>query len=165
MATNKPAKRASQPSVDPAESKKTAPSAAISRSWGPRTGAHRRTSEDLQAIIAAHQAYIDAPDHDASRLADASLHLAIANATHNPIIVEISADLRAKISLGLGPLPYTDEVRCIAISQHKELVSAITEQRADEAAEIAVRHFMLSKNLIRDLVKRAKKDVQVRGNT
>ncbi len=128
-----------------------------------QTAAERRTSSDVEAILTALQAYIDAPDHDASRLADAGLHLAIAKATHNPILVDISVDLRTKISLNLGAEPYTDEVRRIAIGQHKELVAAVAEGRAKDASEIAARHFTLSENLFRDLVARAVHDVQSGG--
>ncbi len=123
-----------------------------------RTAAGRRTSQDMEAISAALQAYIDAPDHDASRLADAGLHLAVARATHNPILVQISVDLRTKISLNLGAEPYTDEVRRIAIGQHKELAAAVAEGRAEDASEVAARHFLLSENLFRDLVARAAKE-------
>src|SRR5665647_136333 len=37
-----------------------------------RTAALRRTANDMQQIAAALQAYLDAPDHDASRRADSS---------------------------------------------------------------------------------------------
>ena len=37
------------------------------------TAALRRTTRDIQAMDTALQAYLDAPDHDASRRADASL--------------------------------------------------------------------------------------------
>ena len=125
-----------------------------------RTASGRRTSRDMEAISAALQAYIDAPNRDASRLADAGLYLAIARATHNPILVGISVDLRTKISLNLGAEPYTEEVRRIAIGHHKELVAAVNEGRADDAAEVAARHFLLSENLFRDLVARAVHDVE-----
>lgn len=118
------------------------------------TAAQRRTSADEGAIWAALQAYLDAPDHDASRRADGSLHLAIATATQNPILVDISVDLRTRISLNLGAEPYTDEVRRIAIRQHQDLVAAVIGRRAEDAAAIAAVHFTLSETLIRALVER-----------
>ena len=121
-----------------------------------RTAAGRRTAGDLQTIAGALQAYLDAPDHDASRRADARLHLAISEATQNPILVAISVDLRTKITLNLGAEPYTDDARRIAIVQHQQLVAAIAEGRGDDAAEIAAEHFLLSENLIRDLAERAR---------
>ena len=120
-----------------------------------RTAAARRTSGDLQAITAALQAYLDAPDHDASRRADGSLHLAIAQATQNLILVRLSVDLRTKISLNLGAEPYSEQVRRTAIRQHTDLVSAVADGRADDAAAIAAVHFTLSETLIRALVERA----------
>ena len=126
-----------------------------------QTAAERCTEEDVRVIRAALQAYLDAPDHDASRMADSSLHQAIAEATHNPFLVSISLDFRTRISLNLGAEPYSDEVRRAAILQHKELVEAVTIGDADAAAEIAGRHFTLSENLIRDLVARAERETPV----
>lgn len=123
-----------------------------------RTAAKRSTAGDTQTIAAALQAYLDAPDHDASRRADARLHLAVSEATQNPVLVAISIDLRTKITLNLGAEPYTDDVRRIAIVQHRQLVTAIAEGRGDDAAEIAAEHFLLSENLIRKLAERAKDD-------
>jgi DNA-binding FadR family transcriptional regulator len=123
-----------------------------------RTAAARRTDTDIAAMARALQAYLDAPNHDASRRADSALHLAIAEATHNPILVAMSVDLRAKITLNLGAEPYSDAARRTAIGQHTELVAAVTEGRGDEAAAIAAKHFTISENLIRQLVDRAQHD-------
>ncbi len=120
-----------------------------------RTAAARRTEGDLVAIKAALAAYLAAPDHDASRKADTSLHLFIAQATQNPILVAISVDLRTKITFNMGAEPYTDEVRRTAMRQHQDLVAAIADQRGDDAAAIAAVHFRLSETLMRQLVDRA----------
>ena len=121
-----------------------------------RTASDRRTAGDMETIGAALQAYLDAPDRDASWRADARLHLAIAEATQNPILVGISIDLRTKITLNLGAEPYSDEVRRIAVLQHQHLVAAIVEQRADDAARLAAQHFLLSETLIRELAQRVR---------
>ena len=107
---------------------------------------------------AAVQAYVDAADRDESRLADTALHLAIAEATHNPVLVGMSQDLRAKVTLNLGAEPYTAEARRTAIGQHTELVAAVVDGRGDDAAEIAARHFAMSEALMRKLVDRAEHD-------
>lgn len=122
-----------------------------------RTAAARRTQSDLTAIKAALVAYLAAQDHDASRKADTSLHLSIAQATQNPILLAISVDLRTKITFNMGAEPYTDEVRRTAMRQHEELVSAIERQKGDEAAAIAAVHFRLSETLMRQLVERAER--------
>ena len=123
-----------------------------------RTAAGKAHEGRHAVMQAAVQAYIDAADHDESRLADTALHLAIAEATHNPVLVGMSQDLRAKITLNLGAEPYTDEARRTAIVQHSELVAAVTDGRGDAAADIAARHFAMSENLIRKLVDRAEHD-------
>lgn len=120
------------------------------------TAAERRTESDMGPIRSALQAYLEATDRDASRRADSALHHAVAQATHNPLLVDLSVDLRTRITLNLGAEPYTDEVRQIAIGQHRDLVAAIEEGRADDAATIAANHFTLSERLIRELVARAK---------
>jgi len=120
-----------------------------------KTAADRRNPEDLTAMTSALASYLAATDHDASRRADSELHQAIAEATHNPILVELSLDLRTRISLNLGAEPYTAEVRQQAICQHQALVTAIAEGNGAEAADIAARHFTLSEGLIRALVSRA----------
>jgi DNA-binding FadR family transcriptional regulator len=123
-----------------------------------RTACERWSAADLPAIEDALQAYLDASDRDASRRADYALHLAIARATHNPILVSMSVDLRLKISLNSGAEPYTEAVRRIAMQQHQDLVAAIRERRAEQAAAIARIHFALSETLIRQLVARTTND-------
>ena len=121
-----------------------------------RTAAERRTESDMGPIHVALQSYLDAPDRDASRRADSALHHAIAQATHNPILVDLSVDLRTRITLNLGAEPYTDEVRRIAIGQHQELVAAVEDGRGDDAAATAAKHFTLSERLMRELVARTR---------
>jgi GntR family transcriptional repressor for pyruvate dehydrogenase complex len=125
-----------------------------------RTAAERRTESDMVPVRVALQSYLDAPDRDASRRADSALHHAIAQATHNPILVDLSIDLRTRITLNLGAEPYTDEVRRIAIGQHQELVAAVEDGRADDAAATAAKHFTLSERLMRELVARTRVEGQ-----
>lgn len=123
-----------------------------------RTAAERRTPGNIETIAVALEAYLVASDHNASRRADSALHRAISEATQNRILVNLSVDLRAKISLNLGAEPYTDAVRVTAIEQHQLLVAAIIEGRGDDAAAIAARHFHLSEELFRAVVDRAGQD-------
>lgn len=121
-----------------------------------KAAAERHTKADADAITSALEAYVNAEDHDSSRRADERLHQAIAESTHNLYLVSISVQLRAKITLNLGAEPYSDEVRRMAVEQHKQLAHAVINGRADEAAAIASTHFTLSENLIRELVNKAK---------
>lgn len=124
------------------------------------TAAERRTAADCATISSALEDYLQANSHEESRLADERLHRAIAEAAHNPILLGLSTQLRAKVSLNLGAEPYTDEVRRIAMTEHHELAAAVITGRADAAAEIAARHFTLSENLIRDLVRRVQLETE-----
>jgi DNA-binding GntR family transcriptional regulator len=72
------------------------------------------------------------------------------------MLVKLSLDLRARITLNLGAEPYTEEARRVAIGQHRELVAAVSEGRSDVAADIASRHFRLSEDIIRKLADRAR---------
>jgi DNA-binding FadR family transcriptional regulator len=128
-----------------------------------RTAAARRSDDDIIEMKGTVQAYVDAADRNASRVADTALHLAVARATHNPILVSMSVDLRAKITLNLGAEPFSAEARRTAIVQHAELVTAIVEGRGDDAAEIAARHFAISEALIRNLADRAQHDGESSG--
>ncbi len=123
-----------------------------------RTAAERCTDADRAAIALALEAYGTAPDRDASRRADATLHGAIAGATRNAILVGLSLDLRARVSLSLGAEPYTPDVRRIAVGQHRELAAAVVEGRPEAAAAVAADHFLLSETLIRDLARRIREE-------
>lgn len=119
------------------------------------TAASRCTEEFAVLIREAVQAYVDAQDHEASRLADAELHYAIALAAQNPLLLGLSQQLRTQVSLNLGAEPYSDEVRRAAIEQHRRLSEAVIEGRSEEAAKIAAEHFAMSERLIRELIQRA----------
>lgn len=119
-----------------------------------RTTAERRTTEDLDRIVGACDAYDAAPDREASRAADAALHAAIADATHNSYLAALSRQIRAQVSLGFGAEPYTDAIRRQAIVDHRALVEAIAAQDAEGAAAIAGEHFLLTEGALRRLASR-----------
>jgi len=116
-----------------------------------RTAAERRTGDDIAAIRAAVVAYAHAPDRDASRLADAGLHRAIAQAAHNTRLAELSGRIRREVSLGFDAEPYSPEVRRRALHQHPELAEAVIAGDPALAAGLAARHFSLTEDLLREL--------------
>jgi GntR family transcriptional repressor for pyruvate dehydrogenase complex len=119
------------------------------------TAAERHDSAHAVAIRAANQAYLAADDdREASRAADQALHLAIATATSNRYLVDLSQQIRARVSLGFQAEPYSLAIREQAKVQHGELVEAIVERRAADAAEIARTHFSLTETALRDLLSR-----------
>ncbi len=123
-----------------------------------RTAAQRRNREDLRNIKAALAQYREAEDREASRRADELLHRTVAEATHNPVLVGLSTQIRSRVSLNLGAEPYTPRIREKASHQHDELTVAIDAGDADTAAAIAADHFVLSERMIRDLVRRVRRE-------
>lgn len=124
-----------------------------------RTAAQRRTRAELKAIRQALAMYGDATDREASRKADELFHRSIGNATHNPVLTGISTQIRSRVSLNLGAEPYTAAVREQAAHQHQQLADAIDAGDGDLAAEIAGSHFSLTEKLIRNLVRRVRREM------
>ena len=116
-----------------------------------RTAAQRRDERDIARIQRAVEDYSDAADRDASRLADHALHQAIAHATHNARLAELSGQSRRDVSLGFDAEPYTPEVRRRAVHQHPSLAAAIIAGDAEAAAPLAAEHFSLTEDMIREL--------------
>ncbi len=123
-----------------------------------RTAAERRTRADVRKIREALVQYTEAGDREASRAADELLHRSVGEATHNPVLVSLSTQIRSRVSLNLGAEPYTEQVRRTAAHQHEELTDAIDAGDADLAAAIAAEHFVLTERLIRDLVRRVRQE-------
>ncbi|MFC5501460.1 FadR/GntR family transcriptional regulator [Lysinimonas soli] len=117
-----------------------------------RTAAERHSPADIRRIERAVRAYETADhDRDASRLADLEVHQAIAAATQNPQLAELSLRIRHQVSLGFEAEPYNPTVRAAAVQQHAELARAVIEGRGDDAAEIADTHFSLTADILREL--------------
>jgi GntR family transcriptional repressor for pyruvate dehydrogenase complex len=123
-----------------------------------RTAAERRTRADVRRIRQALTLYREATDRETSRRADEMLHRSVGEATHNPVLVGLSTQIRSRVSLNLGAEPYTAQVRETAAHQHEELTDAIDEGDGDRAAAIAAEHFVLTEKLIRDLVRRVRRE-------
>ena len=119
-----------------------------------RTAAERRTDEDAARIRVTLDAYRDAgTDREASRAADEALHAAIAHATQNPYLENLSAMIRSEISLGFGAEPYSAQIRERAIEHHATLADAVIDGDADAAATVARSHFALTESVLRELRK------------
>jgi GntR family transcriptional repressor for pyruvate dehydrogenase complex len=118
-----------------------------------RVAAERRSAADVESITVCLEAYEAAgSDRESSRAADQALHRAIARATHNPLFEELSLRLRRQVSLGLESEPYSHELRRRALSQHPQLVTAVIEGDADQAAQLAANHFSLTEKMLRELL-------------
>jgi GntR family transcriptional repressor for pyruvate dehydrogenase complex len=121
-----------------------------------RTAAERRDDRDVALIRAAVDGYARAANRDASSLADHALHQAIARATHNARLVELSAQARREISFGFDAEPYTPQVRHRALDQHPSLAEAVIAGDPASAARIAAEHFSLTEEMLRELHARIK---------
>jgi GntR family transcriptional repressor for pyruvate dehydrogenase complex len=116
-----------------------------------RTAAERRDARDIDLIRAAVQQYSGAADRAASRRADHALHHAIAQATHNARLAELSAQARREVSLGFDAEPYTPQVRHRALDQHPALAEAVVAGDPQKAARLAAEHFSLTEDMLRAL--------------
>jgi GntR family transcriptional regulator, transcriptional repressor for pyruvate dehydrogenase complex len=117
-----------------------------------RTAAIRREDSDILAIRRALSDYEHAgDDRDSSHLADLALHRAIAAATQNPHLRELSLSIRHDISFGFEAEPYSPEVRRRALHQHPELAQAVIDGNPERAAELAAEHFSLTESMLREL--------------
>jgi GntR family transcriptional repressor for pyruvate dehydrogenase complex len=116
-----------------------------------RTAAQRRDSRDIAAIRQAVDDYAKAADREASRLADHALHQAIARATHNARLVDLSARIRREVSLGFDAEPYTAEVRHRALRQHPRLADAVIAGNPVLAGDCAASHFSLTEDMLTEL--------------
>jgi GntR family transcriptional regulator, transcriptional repressor for pyruvate dehydrogenase complex len=121
-----------------------------------RTAAGRRDDRDIAAIRAAVAGYAQAADRDASRQADNALHQAIARATRNARLADLSAKLRRDISLGFDAEPYSPQLRHAALAQHPSLAEAVIAGEPEAAALIATEHFALTEEMLRGLHTRIK---------
>lgn len=133
-----------------------------------RAAAERRDDRDIAAIREAVAAYERASDRTESRIADAAVHLAVAQAAHNGRLTELSAEIRRQVSLGFDAEPYSPEVRRRAMHQHPELAEAVIAGDAETAASVAAAHFSLTEDLLRELHARirlrSEGDLHARGH-
>lgn len=120
-----------------------------------RTAAQRIRPEDEDRIRRAVQGYADAgTDRNASRLADLEVHQAIAAATHNSQLGELSMRLQHQVGLGFNGEPYSEDVRRRAVEQHRGLADAVLARIPEEAARLAREHFALTEELLTELHER-----------
>jgi GntR family transcriptional repressor for pyruvate dehydrogenase complex len=120
-----------------------------------RTAAERRNSYDQEAITRAVESYRSADtDRLSSGEADRHLHVTIARATHNSVLVDLSLQLRKEVSLGFGVEPFSKEIRVRALDQHPKLAEAVIDGDSETAAKLARSHFSLTEDLIRSLFHR-----------
>lgn len=123
------------------------------------TAARRRRPRDLDPMREALAAYLSARTPRDAQTADSAFHQAVCAATGNPQIVMLSRDLLARISLGFPVEPWgKGELTHFhqGGEDHKALYESIAAGEPERAEEIARRHFMISAEMIRDVLARVR---------
>ncbi len=105
--------------------------------------AHRRTSEDIEAMRAAWTARQSARDRAGFVDADLALHRAVIAATHNPVLIEVFDSFSSALRHALLDLADDHELRDAAeraatTDAHQDLIAAIAAGDA-AAAQTATR--------------------------
>ncbi len=117
-----------------------------------RVAARRRTQSNVDTLRRALEQYVASPAHRASsQFADLELHRAIVAATGNPYLVELSRTINRDVSLGMGVDPWSPALRERGLQQHPGLVDAVIEGDDERAGTLALEHFSLTEQTIRDL--------------
>lgn len=123
------------------------------------TAARRRRPRDLEPMREALAAYLSARTPRDAQTADSAFHQAVCAATGNPQIVMLSRDLLARISLGFPVEPWGKGEQAHfhqGGEDHKALYGSIAAGEPERAEEIARQHFMISAEMIRDVLARVR---------
>jgi DNA-binding FadR family transcriptional regulator len=125
------------------------------------TAAERLTKSDSRRITAALSAHAEAKTPKEVRSSDRDFHLAIAQATRNPYLLDLRDDLAAAVGVRFGSEPYVEDpaVTRRATRQHQELAAAILSRDAHRASEVARRHFKINLEAVEALRARADSEV------
>lgn len=88
--------------------------------------------------------------------ADANFHLAIAEASHNAVLLHTIRGLfdllRRNVVTNIGGMyKQRAETRDMLINQHRELYMAIIEGRADDAREVSSRHLLYVQEVLEEV--------------
>lgn len=121
-----------------------------------RTAASRcggAAPERIRQALVEYQSAGD--DREASSRADGALHRAIAEATGNPYLIDLSDRIRHAVSLGFRAEPYSPAIREQALVEHARLAEAVLAGEADRAAALAAHHFAITEERLRALYARS----------
>ena len=127
-----------------------------------RAAAERRDDDDIALLRGALDVYGAAPSGREKQIADASLHLAIANAAKNATLKTMLLALEQEISIG-APLHLWGEPDGMvaaedrALREHALLVDAIVEGDPDSADETARDHARIDLELLEIARQRAER--------
>jgi DNA-binding FadR family transcriptional regulator len=113
-----------------------------------RLAAERRTDRDVGELAAILARMADADDPAKRNRYDASFHIAIAQASGNPLIVKLVEDLRTVLeehSLAAARAPHR---RQAATAEHTAIYDAIVERDPDAAAAAMEAHLVAAERAL-----------------
>ncbi|MBC3258314.1 GntR family transcriptional regulator [Pseudomonas paralactis] len=122
----------------------------------------RATEVDRERLTAAFEALQDcyARADEVSRVeegaADARFHLAIAEASHNAVLLHTIRGLfdllKRNVVTNIGGMyQQRTETRDMLISQHRDLYLAIIEGRAEQARDVSTRHLLYVQEVLEEV--------------
>lgn len=129
--------------------------------------AQRATAVDRQRLGKAFEALLacygqaGVANREQEGIADANFHLAIAEASHNAVLLHtiraLFGMLRRSMVVNIGGLyEQRTETRDMLIAQHRELYQAIVEGRAEDARQSSSRHI----TYVQEVLEEARQEVQ-----
>lgn len=130
----------------------------------------RATEVDRERLTAAFEALQDcyARADEVSRVeegaADARFHLAIAEASHNAVLLHTIRGLfdllKRNVVTNIGGMyQQRTETRDMLINQHRDLYLAIIEGRAEQAREVSTRHLLYVQEVLEEVRQEDRKSV------
>jgi GntR family transcriptional repressor for pyruvate dehydrogenase complex len=125
-----------------------------------RAAAENRMEEDVVLLRERLELFRDAESGLASQKADEQLHLAIVNAARNETLKNLLFDLESQVSIAAPAHPWGGpegmrEMELRSLRDHVNLVEAICDSRADDAANIAREHVKIDFELLEDALRRS----------
>ena len=120
---------------------------------------HQRLTSAFETLQACYQRNDKVSEEEGA--ADASFHLAIAEASHNTVLLHTIRGLfdllKHNVVTNIGGMyAQRTETREQLMSQHRELYDAIMQGRAEEAREISHRHI----SYVREVLEEAQDEVR-----
>lgn len=130
--------------------------------------AQRATEPDRERLKIAFDALQDCynrvgeVDRAEEGAADARFHLAIAEASHNAVLLHTIRGLfdllKRNVVTNIGGMyQQRTETRDMLISQHRELYQAIVEGRAEDAREVSSRHILYVQEVLEEAQQQAQR--------
>lgn len=118
-----------------------------------RLAAERRTEADLRRLTEGHAGLLASDAVGEFRRADSTFHLAVADASENPMLRESIEDARAAMFDSFDVLPF-EVLRDSTATGHAAVLQAIEDRRADAAAAAMAEHLRQARSEVLTVLSR-----------